>query len=518
MSTLLNQSDITLLENNWDSIIDKARAEANILIEPTLDERKEIQAVILNFVKTKKRKMYGGYALNLLVSSVDKKDAFYKADEVPDIDIYSPDPIVDLMELCNILHEKKFKHIRGTEGLHTETYKLFVNQKDYCDFSYVPKNVYNNMPFKNINGFMLIHPHFMAIDYLRMFTDPLLSWWRNADLKSFKRFFILQKHFPLPQSNSKLSINGSTPEIDAGLNTVFNFLVDRTSTLTIGFYAYNYFLNKSGILDDKKYKIFKLLQVPYFEIISSNYKSDCLELLEKLKNNIAIGKLIKHTEFYPWFQYTGFSTEIYIKKDLIARIYDHNNRCTPYQDVVAYDFIKSKELTSSKIRLGTFDVVLLFALTMIMVSKSKQYNDFKDLYFTTVSHLIEMRNYYLKTNKKTFIDDSIFKEFTIKCCGSTIPPDRIKRLKNASKKKDGKRYFQFSYEPENNKKEASSVHIFLNSSGNEINNPKNLKLVNDLKVVLDNEEEEEEQEPEVEEKDSEKYEITGATTIVEGEI
>ena len=60
MSTLLNQSDITLLENNWDSIIDKARAEANILIEPTLDERKEIQAVILNFVKTKKEKCMVG--------------------------------------------------------------------------------------------------------------------------------------------------------------------------------------------------------------------------------------------------------------------------------------------------------------------------------------------------------------------------------------------------------------------------------------------------------------------------
>ena len=75
--------------------------------------------------------------------------------------------------------------------------------------------------------------------------------------------------------------------ISNGLNTIFNFLSDRQTTIVIGLYAYNYFLSQSNILSNpKKHKNkFKHTEIPYYEIISIDYRNDCLELLAALKKN-----------------------------------------------------------------------------------------------------------------------------------------------------------------------------------------------------------------------------------------
>ena len=98
---------------------------------------------------------------------------------------YTSKQVDSCAELCNILFDKGFKYVVGKDAIHKETYKLTVNLIDYCDITYVPKNIYNRMPFKEINGFNLIEPSFMTIDYLRMLSDPINSYWRIE--KSFKR-------------------------------------------------------------------------------------------------------------------------------------------------------------------------------------------------------------------------------------------------------------------------------------------------------------------------------------------
>ena len=37
------------------------------------------------------------------------------------------------VELTEELHSKGFKHVEGKEGVHPETYKIFVNFINYCD-------------------------------------------------------------------------------------------------------------------------------------------------------------------------------------------------------------------------------------------------------------------------------------------------------------------------------------------------------------------------------------------------
>ena len=490
--SLYTEKDIILLSSNWENIMKEVEEQKYLMIEPSKEEMISVHKIICDFVKEHKRKIYGGFGLNLLVKEKSPKEAIYKEGSIADIDFYSPHPIIDLIKLCNILHNKGFKGVIGREAQHQETYNITVNYLTYCDISYVPKNIYDKMPFKEIENYIVIHPHFMWIDYLRMFTDPLISYWRmNDDLKSFKRFFLLQKYFKFPKNDYPIEIEDSTKELDLILSEIFKFITDNKTTLTVGFYAYNYFLNESGLLNNKQnnrqsntQSNLKLVNIPYFEIISTRYREDCLQLLYDLSQIPLINQSkLTHQEFYPFFQFTDHSVEIYYDGDIVAKIYNHNRKCIPYIDVPAIDFsqtnlinsTKSTKSTNSVIRLATFPTVLSFSIISIMKARTQSNDDDKNLHYAMTSHLIEMRKYYFLKNKKTMLDNSVFREFTAKCMGDTIPPDRQRKLLIESRKKKNKKWI-FSYEPSEGIKDPESTYLFANTSGNKIINTKNLKL------------------------------------------
>lgn len=476
--SLYSPNDLTLLSDNWESIMKEVETQKYLMIEPSKEEIIKVHNIICDFIKENKRKIYGGFALNLLVKEKNNNDAIYEDGKIPDIDFYSPKPIVDLIKLCNILHQHGFKGVIGREALHQETYNITVNYLTYCDISYVPKNIYDKMPFKEIGGYTVIHPHFMWIDYLRMFTDPLISYWRMDNLKSFKRFCLLQKYFKFPKNENPIEIEESNGELDKILSCIFNFSCDKKSLINLGFYAYNYFLHESGYSKNNVSKL-KLLNIPYFEIISTNYREDVLELFDEIKKILLIdtSKLTKQ-EFYPFFQFTDHNVEIYYGGDIVAKIYNYNKKCIPYLDVPAIDFSNInniKVLNKSFIRMATFPTVLAYSIIGIMRARVQNNDDDKTLYYAITSHLIDMRKYYFNKNKKTMLDDTIFKEFTAKCIGDTIPPDRQRKLIIESRKKKNKKWI-FSYEPADGIKEPESTYLFSNSSGNKITNVKNLKL------------------------------------------
>lgn len=494
---LYKQGDIELLAENWSNIMAEAEKERLAVLEPTLEEMKDVHEIILEFVRANKRKIYGGFALNLLVKDKDKKDAIYKDNKIPDIDFYSPDPIGDLMKLCNILHQKGYKSVTGREAMHQETYSLSVNYMTYCDLSYVPRNIYNKMPFIEANNLILIHPHFMFIDYLRMMTDPLISYWRfEGDLKSYRRFFLLQKHYLFPKAKTEIKIKEKTPTLQTALSMVFQFLLNRNSIIVTGLYAYNYYLYESKILDSKESSNMSLIQVPYYEFISSDYRTDFFALINHLKSNVIIPQdKLTSTEFYPFFQFTGHSVEIYLDSQLICRIYNNNKKCFPYLDLPAIKFNtvensveKHKKHT---VRMGTFPITLLYSLISIMRARTNDNINDKNLYYQVVGNLLESRSFYFDKYKKNYLDDTPFREFVVKCIGETIQPERQRRLLIESRKKKNKRY-TFTYEPENGVKEPATNYEFANSSGNQINNPKNLRLTekfneNDIEGDFDDE-------------------------------
>ena len=468
--SLYVKDDIELLSKNIDTINEKIERKQLEMYEPNDKERKDITKTILDFVKSNKRKIYGGYALNNLVMDKDVKEAFYKDYQTPDVDFYSPSPIEDLINLCNILHKAGYKRVMGVEAMHTDTYTIRVNFQIYCDITYVPRNIYNRMPFKEINGINYIHPFFMAIDYLRMITDPLASYWRIE--KSLKRMVLLQKHYPLPKVDKPIQIVNSELVLDKAVNEITKFLSTSKTCIAIGFYAYNYFVNMSQTSN----KNIKPINIPYHEIISTNYKQDFDLMIELLQKTFPEHK-VTHKEYFPFFQFTGNSVEILLNDEVVAILYSHNNKCLPYQMVDAIEFKDNKQnKLSGKITLGSFSLTVLYAQIMTIKYRVNNDRSMTEVYMTIVSHLIQARSdYFKKNNKNIFDEDTLFKDFIVECIGEGIQPDRLNRLRQEERRKKNKKA-SYMYDPEKDKKPSDITYNFSNTSGNEIKNPKNSKL------------------------------------------
>jgi hypothetical protein len=464
--SLYNESDLDLLASKWDRIkelSEQRRAEYGLI--PSVAEKKKIHDIIVSYIKEKNRKVYGGYALNLLLKFA-KAEPLYKDDDLynHDIDMYSPDPITDLKIICNNLYKAGCKYIHCAEALHKETYTIKVDSLVYCDISYVPRNIFNKMPFVKVDGINAIGSDFMTIDYLRMMTDPMTSYWRiDNDIKAFKRFYLLQIYFPFRDPEKKYDINLAKLTLPVNsidvLENVQKFMLSKKTIIPIGFYAYNYFLKES------KNKSYGLVKVPYYEMISTNYIEDAEKLINELKKNFK--SEITYEEYYPFFQFTGYNTRIYHNKTLIATIYSNNHKAIPYLKV-----------DGSK--MGTFQVVLMYNLINFMYARVNEDNKNKNIIHTIISNLYDIRNYYLDSKEKKILDDTPFREFVLDVIGDTNTLQRERQIEIDRRRKN-KEPISFSYVPNDEtsiQPVEQTTYRFANSSGNIITNKSKLLLFN----------------------------------------
>jgi hypothetical protein len=452
-------------------------------VEPKLEEITTITKIIINFIKEKKRKIYGGFALNKLLAAKDKSMSFYTEDDTPDIDFYSPSPLEDLKELCDIIYEKKFSPVEGKEAQHKETYSIYVNYKLYCDITYMPSNIYHQMRFIQLDGFMFAHPWFIMIDYFRMFTDPMVSYWRLE--KHFERYRKLEKLYPLPKILKPLKLEDSyNQDVKISMNLLFEEVSSYTTTLFTGFYAYNYYLYASEFKNSNNN--YNFINIPFYEVYSTNYTDDGLKIIDFIKKSFPknIVDKIGYEECYPFFQLYGYNTEFYYldgnEKIPLLYLYSNNKRCIPFKNVEQINFHNKKiEINKNKqINIGSFDFNILHILIILVKIRIDNVNEWNDILYTLINGFVLFRNYYLKKNKITIYDNSIFQSFNIECIGEIILPNRENRLIGEVRRKLGKPV-KYIYNPNKNKNVGN--YTFLNSSGNEIKNKKHFRLVEAFK-------------------------------------
>jgi hypothetical protein len=471
-------------KENYPKIMKKVERKKLEEIEPTIDEITKVFTIITNFIKKKKRKVYGGYALNKLLIAKNPNLAIYDLMDTPDIEFYSPEPLDDLIGLCDILHDAGFKNVVGQEAQHKETYSLFVNFQLYCDISYMPANLYNKTRYIQSDEFNLVHPWFMTIDFFRMFTNPMVSYWRLE--KHFARYLKLQKTYPLPLINKPVQMDYfKNDEFNEVIELIEDFLSSRPNIILTGFYVYNYYQIYSNY--SNKDSRFRQIQIPYLEAYSSDYITDGLDLIEQIKVSFPpnLSSKILHKEFYPFFQFYGYNTVFYFKDGddeiPILYLYSNNKKCIPFKNVpyIKFDNINltfnrdngGKDLKT--INIGSFDFNILHALIILVKVRVDSDDDWNNILYTLINGYVAFRKHYFNENKKTLYDDTIFEGFVIDCKGETILPERERRILMNVRKKLGKPAI-YRYEPGVSKQ--PSQYYFANSSGNQIKNDKNLKL------------------------------------------
>jgi len=411
--------DLEKINKNIDRIKDEAEKEYKTYYEPTLKEIGLVYDAIKNYIKKTKKIVYGGFAQNILLMSKNPDESFYKIvdgafynwPDVADMEFYSSSPLSDIIDLTEELHKQGFKYVEGKEGVHSGTYKIFVNFINYCDISYIPNNIYNNLPVIDIDGIKCVHPHFMLVDAYRVLTDPMTSYWRLD--KSIKRFQKILKYYPI-QSDclNKIELK-SSPDI---LKFIRKKIIHTSKLIVVGFYAYDYYVKKesrNNILQNH----------PYYEIISSELEKDGKNIFKILSHKF--GDKIKTKEYYPFFSFIDKKIEYYYDTHLILRLFGNNERC------IVYNYSEKKHT-----HFGTFNLVLLylfFDYYYYYINKDK-FNI--DLYHSLICKFFYSRNKYLDFHKITVLDKSPFQDFTYKCYGIPVNPIRCSLLECLEKKKN----------------------------------------------------------------------------------
>ena len=470
-------NDQILFDENHDKIIKKANVMSQKVLGPSLEEIKKIQKIIFEYIKNNKRIIYGGFALNLYLIKF-KKDAnlLYETQfennyphtthNVSDIDCYSPDPHKDMIAICDLLHNAKIKNVEGKEAQHTETYIVYAQFTEFCNFTYMPSIIINIIPkihFK-VNNYdvIMLRTDIVSIDYFRIFTDPIGSY-RLLE-KQFNRYIRLQsiKGYKLggyekKQLLNNIIINDIPHDV---INTIYNFIKNNNEIILFGYFLYNVFSIISESNDIiKKYPV---------QFISIDYKNCVILVYSILKKKF--GDKITIKEYYPFFQYLDHNVAFYYDNICIVQIYNNNERCTPFKKInMMNNVISNIQIQKDdSVYIGTFSVNIMMIL--ILYTYAKIYNNKKAfIYDNMLTDLLKFRSKYLSTIKKTIFDDNIFEEFVVNCIGYTIRPD-IKKWNLGKKRLQMNKKPVFKYIPTSNAKNEMKSFSFANCSGNKIKN------------------------------------------------
>lgn len=488
---IYSSDDVELINENIDEITDKIEKHKLDIFEPTKKEIMDANKVVMEFVATHKRKIYGGYAQNKVIVNKEPLDAFYDEDDIPDIDVYSPEPLKDLVELCDQLQKLQFKRIIGKEAVHKETYKVFVNGANVLDLSYVPKNIYNKIPFIEIDNINYVHPSFVYIDLFRMLTDPYFSGahrWK----KIVPRLHKLMKHYPINKATKGLNDAYNIPSdkkmvVDKINKTIVDHIANKDTFIITGQYAYNYLMEESGIANDKKLgQKYKIIPTPFMQLTSTNYIPDTVNIILLLQKSLNNDSKLTFKEYYPLWMFTGYSTVIYYDSIPVLHITSHNNRCIPVRKVPVKHYNGKVSIDKKNtIQLGSFDFIFLMNIISGFRTRVNGIEDKQHYHNIMSSHLAEIRHFYFSRNKKNLLDDTLFKSFIPDCMGESMDPMREASLIREQKYKQGK-MVMYKYDPE--KPKSAPDFKFANTSGNEIFKERNLKVTRyiDNPQLLDN--------------------------------
>lgn len=471
---LYREEDIQAITDNLDRIIDETISIRNEHQEPTITEYRRAMIIVNDFIRRKKRIVYGGNAFDTLSKHKDKNDGIYANDSRKDVEFYSPEPIEDMVELCNVLHDAKFPWVQGKQAQHEATYTIFVNFENVCDMTYMPRNIYSNMPVIKLNGILYSDTTWIMIDVLRQHNDPMLSYQRVKD-KTFGRANVLFRHYPLDlHTKQKFKY---TNVYDNKRQQLFFQLIQMDSILFAGSIARKYYSTLTREID------FSALEV---------FTTDFCEDVPKI--NAIIKKIfgttysdLTITLYRPFFQFWDERIEFKLNGEPIITIFGPNEICIPYNNLFINDsqisriqmggLYKNRKSTDDKncIKIVTFMVLF----NHILIHRQYEFINRTEVYkkYEYELHvLLQKRKEHLEKEVATVMDNTPYREFVVKCAG-TIVDQRRKYFLEIMNKKLKRKNPTFSYTPATQKNTFNLPdYKFTNISGNPNEKEKNKLL------------------------------------------
>jgi hypothetical protein len=447
------EKELAILRNAVD--VAEERKGKELIQNPDV---KKIISIVEDFLKSNKLMCYGGTAINNILPI---EDQFYdKNIELPDYDFYSYNALEDAKNLANIYYKEGFEEVEAKAGVHTGTFKVYVNFLPVADITQMDKTLFNNI-FKDsmiVNGIHYCPPNFLRMAMYLELSRPAgdISRWE----KVMKRLALLNKIYPLKAKNCdyktfQRSFEEENKDKEHDLYTIVRDSFIDQSVIFFGGYASELY---SKYMTKKQQKLFT--KVPDFDILSEDPLNTATVLKERLLDfNIKNVQIIKKDGVG---EVIAPHYEIRIEEETVAFI---------YQPLACHSYNTIK-IGKKIIKVATIDTMLSFYLAFIYAGR--EYYD--------VNRILCMSQYLFDVQQKNRLEQKgLLRRFSINCYGKqhTLEEIRVEKsekfeeLKNKKNTKEYEEYF-LRYVPTGSKS-TKSTKIQKTNKKSKKNNKSKLK-------------------------------------------
>jgi len=429
------------------AILRHAVDETDELQKGKIANNEEIQkmiSILENFLKRKKLICYGGTAINNILP---ENAQFYNYDvEIPDYDFFSGDALNDAKELADIYYAAGYSEVEAKSGMHSGTYKVFVNFIPMADITEIHPSIYNELQKEAIviNNIKYAPPNFLRMSMFLELSRPAgdVSRWE----KVLKRLTLLNKYYPLKPYFDCESVDFQRKTETKMVNeseriyfVVRDHFIDQ-GVIFFGGYASSLY---SKYMPNEERKLIQ--KYPDFDVLSE-HPENCANLLKQklIEDGFKDVDFIVHENIG---EIIPKNIEFFIGRETVAFIYEPV-ACHNYNTV---------NIDGKDIHVATIDTMLSLYLAFLYVKKS-YYNRERILCMSKFLFDVEQRN---RLEQK-----GLLKRFSINCYGKQktledIRAEKAIKYRELGKNKNSLEYQKWflKYNPANMKTEKLTDQI-----------------------------------------------------------
>jgi hypothetical protein len=446
MKESYDEKELKILRNAIDNatyIIGKKLVQSDTI--------KNIIEILETFLRTHKILCYGGTAVNNILP---EQYRFYNKNiEIPDYDFFSPYAMEYARDLANIYYKAGYEEVEAKSGVHSGTYKVFVNFVPIADITLLDNKLFQNVSKKaiKINGINYCPPNFLRMAMYLELSRPMgdVSRWE----KVLKRISLLNKNYPLhgmlcDKQDFQRKYEGKQ-EDQARI-----YEITRTSFINQGLVFFGGYASTlySKYMPYKERK--QVSNIPDFDVLSENPEESATILKEQL---IYEGyKNVKILKKQPIGEYIDIHYEIIVNNDVIAFIYKPT-ACHSYNLI---------NINGYKVKVASIDTILSFYL--IFIYADRPYYD--------ENRLLCIAEYLFKVQLKNRLQQKgLLRRFSVLCYGKqkTLEDMREEKAKLYAKIKTNEisrnsklynmNFFRYIPKEENDLKNKSKKNTKRNS-------------------------------------------------------
>ena len=424
MSKLYEEKELKILRSAIDNatfIIGKKLVQS--------DSIKNIIEILETFLRTRKVLCYGGTAINNILP---EQYRFYNKNiEIPDYDFFSPYAMEYARDLANIYYKAGYEEVEAKSGVHTGTYKVFVNFVPIADITFLEYKLFQNISKQTIkiNGINYCPPNFLRMAMYVELSRPMgdVSRWE----KVLKRIILLNKNYPLQgilcnTQDFQRKYEGTQEDQNNIYEITRNSFINQ-GLVFFGGYASTLY-SKYMPLKERK----QVSNIPDFDVLSENPEASATILKEQL--HYEGYKNVKISKKQPIGEYIDIHYEIIVNNDVIAFIYKPT-ACHSYNLIT---------LNGQQIKVATIDTILSFYL--IFIYANRPYYD--------ENRLLCIAEYLFKVQLKNRLQQKgLLRRFSVLCYG------KQKTLEDMREEK-AKLYAQFKGNKDLRKSKLYNMNFF----------------------------------------------------------